>query len=173
MRTPQFNSLKRFLKWLRRLKLTADPAMTKDETSKYTIVLKVVLHRLLRGVQSLDDVRRLRDQQQRSFTAEVQFNIEQSGCSTAKKHWQTRPLFGVLSPGRPVVAVNRSRTGDRRGRPCGGLRATKGRANSKKRTDVGLIRLAHGSQKTSGEAPHRPTQIKDSRAHPAMDGVME
>jgi len=40
MRTPQFNSLKRFLKWLRRLKLTADPAMTKDETSKYTILLK-------------------------------------------------------------------------------------------------------------------------------------
>jgi hypothetical protein len=28
------------LKWLRRLKLTAGPAMTKDETSKYTIVLK-------------------------------------------------------------------------------------------------------------------------------------
>jgi sulfane dehydrogenase subunit SoxC len=28
------------VKWLRRLKLTAGPAMTKDETSKYTIVLK-------------------------------------------------------------------------------------------------------------------------------------
>ena len=28
------------VKWLRRLKLTAAPAMTKDETSKYTIVLK-------------------------------------------------------------------------------------------------------------------------------------
>jgi len=28
------------VKWLRRLKLTADPAMTKDETSKYTILLK-------------------------------------------------------------------------------------------------------------------------------------
>jgi sulfane dehydrogenase subunit SoxC len=28
------------VKWLRRLKLTASPAMTKDETSKYTVVLK-------------------------------------------------------------------------------------------------------------------------------------
>jgi sulfane dehydrogenase subunit SoxC len=28
------------VKWLRRLKLTAEPAMTKDETSKYTILLK-------------------------------------------------------------------------------------------------------------------------------------
>ncbi len=28
------------VKWLRRLKLTAGPAMTKDETSKYTILLK-------------------------------------------------------------------------------------------------------------------------------------
>jgi sulfane dehydrogenase subunit SoxC len=28
------------VKWLRRLKLTADPVMTKDETSKYTILLK-------------------------------------------------------------------------------------------------------------------------------------
>ena len=28
------------VKWLRRLKLTAGPAMTKDETSKYTILLQ-------------------------------------------------------------------------------------------------------------------------------------
>jgi sulfane dehydrogenase subunit SoxC len=28
------------VKWLRRLKLTAEPAMTKDETSKYTVLLK-------------------------------------------------------------------------------------------------------------------------------------
>ena len=28
------------VKWLRRLKLTADPVMAKDETSKYTILLK-------------------------------------------------------------------------------------------------------------------------------------
>ena len=28
------------VKWLRRLKLTTGPAMTKDETSKYTILLK-------------------------------------------------------------------------------------------------------------------------------------
>jgi len=28
------------VKWLRRLKLTAEPTMTKDETSKYTILLK-------------------------------------------------------------------------------------------------------------------------------------
>jgi sulfane dehydrogenase subunit SoxC len=28
------------VKWLRRLQLTTSPAMTKDETSKYTILLK-------------------------------------------------------------------------------------------------------------------------------------
>ena len=33
------------VKWLRRLKLTAGPAMTKDETSKYTILLKDALIR--------------------------------------------------------------------------------------------------------------------------------
>ncbi len=28
------------VKWLRRLKITAGPTMTKDETSKYTILLQ-------------------------------------------------------------------------------------------------------------------------------------